>query len=260
MFSGVVRHLPATAFSVALLSAALFAGGNARADSQDDKFLDLLGENGVGAVDGQDSLIATGHKACTRLDGGMSASDLVELIRNNGFNDNPLARLYPQRRITANIDRFLRAAVQAYCPYDEGKIADLAAYHEHSSPAVALTSLVHVIPTGEIPPTKPLPVPALPPPAPPPAEEIPAPVQQPPPPPKHVPKAPPKQPQVEPAPEAPQPAPPQEAPPQEAPPQQAPPAVEAPQAPAPAPAPTPTPAPTPPPEPPSPPGHIRLAP
>jgi hypothetical protein len=260
MSSGLIRHLPITVASVAFLGAALLSGSTAAADSQDDKFFDLLGQKDVPAVDNQTSLIETGHKVCTKLDSGMSVEDLVELIRNNGFNDNPLARLYPQGRITATIDRFITAAVQAYCPSDAGKIASIASYagrdRRDGSHVVVLASLINALPTGEIPPTKPLPVPAQPPPAPPDAP-APAPQQPPPPPPRHVQQAPQPKQQVEP-------------PPQEAPQQEAPPQVEAPQAPAPAPepgggtgggAPAPAPAPeSPPPAAPAPPGHIRLAP
>ncbi len=145
-----------------------------------------------------------------------------------------------------------------------GKIASIAAYDGHGSPGVVtdnpdrprrshvvvLASLTEALPTGEIPPTKPLPVPAQPPP--PPEELAPAPQQPPPPPPRRVQQAPQRQQQVEP-------------PPQEAPPQEAPPQAEQPQAPAPAPEPgggnggAPAPD-SPSPAPPAPPGHIRLAP
>jgi pyruvate/2-oxoglutarate dehydrogenase complex dihydrolipoamide acyltransferase (E2) component len=256
MFSGVVRHACALVTATAVLTGApILTGGTAAADTQDDKFFELLGENDVPAIDNATSLIDTGHKVCARLDGGMSVNDLVELIRNNGFNENPMARLYPQGRITATIDRFITAAVQAYCPSDAGKITSIAAYHPdrpHQSHPVVLASLIEPIPAGEIPPTKPLPVPALPPLLP----ENPAPApEQPPPPPQRAQQAPQRQQPVNPAP-------------QEAPPQEAPPQVEAPQAPAPAPEPgggnggnggAPAPE-SPAPAPPAPPGHIRLAP
>ena len=192
----------------------------------------------------------------------------METIRNNGFNENPLTRLDPPDRITRTINQFIIASVEAYCPRDRGKIASIAAYRSTPSgvPAYRVTayahdgvasrelilaSLVGTVPAGEIPPTKPLPVPAAPPPPPPPEELAPAP-QQPPPPPRHVQQAPQRQQQVEP-------------PPQEAPPQEPPPQAEQPQAPAPAPEPgggnggAPAPE-SPPPAPPAPPGHIRLAP
>lgn len=254
MLSGIIRHFAALVAVLTVLTGTVtLACGTAAGDSQDDKFLELLGQKDVPAVDNADSLFATGHKVCTKLDGGMSVNDLVELIRNNGFNDNPLARFYPQDRITTTIDRFITAAVQAYCPYDAGKIASIAAYvppaRRAGSRVVVLASVVTTLPAGEIPPTKPLPVPAKPPPSP--QELAPAP-QEPPPPPKRLPQAP-RQQQVEP--------PPQEAPPQEPPPQAEPPQAPAPAAPAPgndnggAPPPE-----SPPPAPPGPPGHVRLAP
>jgi hypothetical protein len=253
MSSGLIRHLPAAVASVALLSAALLAGGTAAADpGQDQKFFDLLGEKDIPPVDNANSLIETAHKACSKLDGGMSVGDLVELIRNNGFNENPMTRLNPPDRITRTINQFIIASVQAYCPYDSGKIASIAAY-DGRGVVVVLASVTEALPAGEIPPTKPLPMPPQPPP--PPEQLAPAPQEPPPPPPRHVQQAPQRQQQVEP-------------PPQEAPPQESPPQAEQPQAPAPAPEPgggnggnggAPAPE-SPAPAPPAPPGHIRLAP
>ena len=260
MFSGIIRQLPAAVAAVALLiSAAVLPGHTATADpDQDQKFFDLLGQKEIPPVDNANSLIETAHKACSKLDGGMSVGDLVDLIRNNGYNENPLTRLNPADRITRTINQFIIASVEAYCPYDRGKIASIAAHRPSGSGGVmiVLASMDGMFPAGEIPPTKPLPVPAQPPPPPPPEELAPAP-QQPPPPPRHVQQAPQRQQQVEP--------PPQEAPPQEPPPQAPPPQAEQPQAPAPAPEPgggnggAPAPD-SPSPAPPAPPGHIRLAP
>jgi hypothetical protein len=254
MFSGIIRQLPTAVTAVALLvSAAVLPGHTAAADpDQDQKFFDLLGQKEIPPVDNANSLIETAHKACSKLDSGMSVGDLVDLIRNNGYNENPLTRLNPADRITRTINQFIIASVEAYCPYDRGKIASIAAYHPSGSGGVmiVLASETEPLPAGEIPPTKPLPVPAAPPP--PPEELAPAP-QQPPPPPRHVQQAPQRQQQVEPAPQ--EPPPPAEQPPQ----------AEQPQAPAPAPAPgggnggPPAPE-SPSPAPPAPPGHIRLAP
>jgi hypothetical protein len=272
MFSGIIRQLPAAVAAVFLISAAVLPGHTAAADpDQDQRFFDLLGQKEIPPVDNANSLIETAHKACSKLDGGMSVGELVDLIRNNGYKDNPLTRLNPADRITRTINQFIIASVEAYCPYDRGKIASIASHRstpsgestyrvtEYALDAAAsrglrLASLVGTLPAGEIPPTKPLPAPAAPPP--PPEVLAPAP-QQPPPPPRHVQQAPQRQQQVEP--------PPQEAPPQQAPPQEAPPQAEQPQAPAPAPEPgggnggAPAPD-SPSPAPPAPPGHIRLAP
>jgi hypothetical protein len=270
MFSGIIRHLPAAVTAVAMLSAAVVLPGDlATADpGQDQKFFDLLGEKDIPPVDGDNSLIVTAHKVCSKLDGGMSVDDMVDLIRNNGFNENPLTRLQPQRRVTATINRFISASVEAYCPYDKGKIASIASYrtrrsadppytltaytdNDPASRRLVLASLVEPLPAGEIAPTKPLPVPAAPPPEPQEVQPIP---QQPPPPPQR---------RVQPVPQQappPQAGPPAEAPPAEAPPPEAEAPAPAPAAPPAAPAPAPAPAPPPPPDPPAPPGHVRLAP
>jgi Protein of unknown function (DUF732) len=278
MFSGHTRIAGALLTAIAVLTgAAIVPGATAAADpSQDDKFLTLLGYEDIPAIDNASSLIDTAHKVCARLDEGMTAGDLVELIRNNGFNDNPLARLYPQRRVTKTIDRFINAAVQAYCPYDQGKLTSISAQAATASnePTLrvagyardrAASSLVlglGTFPSGEVPPSNPPVIPAEPPPAP--HEVAPAPRQSPPPPKRvqPVPQQPPPQ-QAEPAPQQAEPPPQAEPGPQqgEPPPQAEPPAA----APAPgdgggAPAsPPPEPAP-PPPAQPAPPGHVRLAP
>lgn len=244
MFSGAIRHFPAAMMAVALVAASTTLGPRAAfADPyQDQKFFDLLGQKEIPPVDNANSLITSARHACEKLDSGMPVGDLVELVRNNGFNENPLTRLQPQDRITRTIDQFINAAVEAYCPYDKGKIASIAGYRS-AQPRVALVSVTAH--TGEIAPTKPMPVPAQPPPVP--QEVEPAPQQQAPPP-RRVQPAPPQHVEA-PAPEAPAPAP--EAP------------APAPEAPAPAPgggasggdAPA-----SPTPDQPAPPGHIRLAP
>lgn len=276
MLSGIIRYPCAVVAAVALSSAAaVLPGDPATADpGQDQKFFDLLGQKDIPPVDNANSLIETARKACSKLDGGMSVGDLVELIRNNGYNADPLTRLNPPDQITRTIDRFIVASVEAYCPGDRGKVASITAYravppgdathraaaYAHNAAAsqdLLFVSFVEPVPAGEIAPTKPVPVPAQPPPSP--EQLAPAP-QEPPPPPKRIQPAPTRQQQAEPPPEQ---APPQEAPP----PQEPPPQVEPPQAPAPAPAPAPQPgggsggAPAPEtPAPASPPGHIRIAP
>jgi hypothetical protein len=246
MLSGIVRHLPGAMSAVGVVAAVALAPCHlAFADpGQDQKFFDLLGQKDIPPIDNDNSLVTSAKHACEKLDAGMPVGDLVELVRNNGFNENPLTRLQPQDRITRTIDQFINAAVEAYCPYDKGKIASIAA-DRSAQPRIELVSVaVH---TGEIAPTKPLPVPAQPQQIP--QEVEPAPQQQAPPQ-RKVQPAPPQRHVEAPAPEAPAPAP---APVPEAPP------APAPEAPAPAPAPAPPPA-VPTPDQPAPPGHIRLAP
>ena len=178
MFSGVIRSFQALS-AVALVGAStLGSSAIAIADpGQDQRFFDLLGQKEIPPVDNANSLITSARHACEKLDGGMPVGDLVELVRTNGFNENPLTRLQPQDRITRTIDQFINAAVEAYCPYNKGKIASIAAYRTARA-RVHLVSLSIPIPAGEIAPTKPLPVPAQPPPVP--QELQPAPEQAPP--------------------------------------------------------------------------------
>ena len=122
----LLRWLPSPSLSRRRCS----PSGTAVADpGQDQKFFDLLNQQDIPPVDNDNSLIDVAKKTCTRLDEGMSVGDLVELIRNNGFNENPLTRLQNQGRITRTIDRFINASVEAYCPKNRGKIASIAAYH-----------------------------------------------------------------------------------------------------------------------------------
>jgi hypothetical protein len=191
MFSGIIR---ATVATVGVLSAAtILPDPTSAADpSQDQKFFELLGEKDIPPIDNANSLITTAHKVCAKLDDGMPVGDLVDLIRNNGYNENPLTRLNPPDRITRTINQFINASVEAYCPYDRGKIASIAGYIATqpgtvgapvTSPQVMFTSLVRTLPSGEILPTTPLPIPAQPPPVP---QEV-APVpEEPSPPPRRV--------------------------------------------------------------------------
>ena len=286
MFSGIARHACMVVGVIAVTTGAvILAGGTAGADPQDDKFLSLLFDQDIPPIDNASSLITTAHKACAKLDGGMSVDELVDLIRNNGYNADWRSRLDPPDRVTRTITRFITASVQAYCPYDAGKIASIAAYpgtgsggptnrsaahtqnavliddvfiargdrgkpSDSGAHGVVLASLIGPLPSGEVPPSNPPAIPAQPAPRAP-QEVQPAP-QEPPPPPRRVQVVPKQAPQQQaPPPEA---APPAEPPPPaETPPPAAPPAPEPGGGPGAAPG-------NQPPEQPTPPGHIRLAP
>lgn len=73
------------------------------------------------------SLIATAHKVCRKLDGGMPVDDVVDLMRNTAFNVDPIERQYPPERITRTLTRFITAAVEVYCPYNQQKIDSITA-------------------------------------------------------------------------------------------------------------------------------------
>jgi hypothetical protein len=122
MFTSITTRAgsPVTAI-VVLTGAAILRGGAASADSnQDDQFLALLSQQGVPAVSGAPSLIATAHQICRKLDAGMSADALVDALVNNANSVTPGA---DPGRLARTEARFLTAAVEAYCPNDQGKVA-----------------------------------------------------------------------------------------------------------------------------------------
>ena len=164
MSSGSIRHLPAAVAALALLRRHFFLAARQRRPDQDDKFFELLGQKEIPAVDNATSLIETGHKVCSKLDGGMSVDDIVETIRNNGFNENPITRLYPHGRITATIDQFISRRWRPIVRTTRQYRFDIGVYRVRlARRRVVLASLTEALPAGEIPPTKPLPVPAQPP-------------------------------------------------------------------------------------------------
>ncbi|QLL08895.1 DUF732 domain-containing protein [Mycobacterium vicinigordonae] len=104
-----------------LIGTATMQSGSASADpSQDDQFLALLSQNGVAALSGVPSLIATAHQICSNLGSGMSAGALVDELVDNANVVTPGA---DQGRLVRTETRFLAAAVQAYCPNEQGRLA-----------------------------------------------------------------------------------------------------------------------------------------
>src|SRR6185437_274728 len=100
--------------------------GEAAADpNQDHQFLELLDQQEIPAVKNVPSLIATAHDICGDLDSGMSTDAVIDLMTNNAFKADSTARQYSQARLTSTMKRFITAAVGAYCPYNQGKIASL---------------------------------------------------------------------------------------------------------------------------------------
>ena len=117
MFPGVIRSFQAVSAVALIAAATLGSSASAIADpGQDQRFFDLLGQKEIPPVDNANSLITSARHACEKLDAGMPVGDLVELVRTNGFNDNPLARLQPQDRVTRTIDQFINAAVRSLLP------------------------------------------------------------------------------------------------------------------------------------------------
>jgi Protein of unknown function (DUF732) len=127
MFTSITSHAGALVTAIVVLTGgAVLGGGPAAADPQDDQFLALLDQQEIPALDNAESLIAVAHRVCGKLDGGMPVDALVDAMRNNAYDQDPRARLFPHR-ITRTMTRFITAAVEAYCPYDQSKIASIEA-------------------------------------------------------------------------------------------------------------------------------------
>jgi|SRR5580693_407159 uncharacterized membrane protein YgcG len=128
-FTGMTTHAGTLVTAIALLTgAAILRGGAAVADSnQDEQFLALLDREGIPAVSGVPSLIYTAHKVCRKLDAGMRADDLVDAMVNDAYGIDPPERLYASGRLARTEARFITAAVEAYCPDDQSKIASIMA-------------------------------------------------------------------------------------------------------------------------------------
>lgn len=127
MFTGITSDVAALVTAVAALTGgAILRGGAAPADpSQDDQFLAILDQEGIPALENVPSLIATAHKVCRKLDGGMPVGDVVEMMINDAYAVDPPERLYPRGRLARTETRFVIAAVEAYCPGDQSKIASV---------------------------------------------------------------------------------------------------------------------------------------
>ena len=217
MFIGVTGHSGALVTAIVVLTgAAIVRSGAAAADAnQDDRFLALLDQEGIPALRGVPSLIDTAHDVCRTLDAGMPAAGLVDAMVNNAFGIDPAEREYAPGRLARTEARFITAAVGAYCPYDEGKIASIRAnrtgWNESMHRGVpdmrtaVFASLIAAVPSGEITDPDPPQIPATSPPAaqirtphravaaPPPPKQ-PPPAQKPPPPPQQVVEPPPQEP------------------------------------------------------------------
>jgi hypothetical protein len=140
MFTGTTSHSRARITTIVMLTgAAILRGGAAAADSnQDDQFLALLDEEGIPAVENVPSLIDTAHKVCRTLDAGMPADGLVDAMVNHAYGIDPTLGRYPPGRLARTEARFITAAVEAYCPYDQSKLASIMA-----NPAPASNESTH---------------------------------------------------------------------------------------------------------------------
>ena len=106
-----------------IVGAALALAPQASADGQDDNFLALLAQAGVPAHDNIPSVIDYAHQVCQALDGGESASAVVDTMANYGYGEDPSHDLGQYHR---SMVRFVRVSVTAFCPGNQGKLASVA--------------------------------------------------------------------------------------------------------------------------------------
>jgi hypothetical protein len=131
MFTGITTHVGSLVTAIVVLTgAAILRGGAAAADSnQDDQFLALLNTKGIPAESGVPSPIDTAHKVCRALDAGTPVDAVVDTMVNNSIRIDQFDPVNGalRGRIARTEARFITAAVEAYCPYDQGKIASIMA-------------------------------------------------------------------------------------------------------------------------------------
>ncbi|BBY19926.1 hypothetical protein MSTO_01310 [Mycobacterium stomatepiae] len=125
-FTGITSKVSILTTAIVFLSgAATLRGGAAIADSNEDHFLTLLASEDIPALEGVPSLIDTAHKVCHALDTGTPANRVVDALVDYAVSNDPSERQYAPGRLTRTEARFVLAAVGAYCPYDQSKLAVL---------------------------------------------------------------------------------------------------------------------------------------
>lgn len=127
MFVGKTSHAGTLVTAIVVLTAtAILRSGEVSAEpNQDDQFLAMLEKKEISALQNVPSLIAAAHKVCRKLDGGVPVDDVLDAMINNALNVDPTAGRYPPERLARTFTRFITAAVEAYCPYNQNKIASI---------------------------------------------------------------------------------------------------------------------------------------
>lgn len=225
MFTSITNRAGALVIAIVVLTGVvLLPHGTAAADpNPDDQFVALLDQKGIPALENVPSLIATAHRVCRQLDGGMPVDGVVDDMKERAFKVNSAGGQYPPDRVMRTIARFIAASVEAYCPNDQPKISSLQSManpvpglneprrpttlnmHNAASSRSDLRERAVLFPSGETDQPEP---PQLPPPPPPTAHVMtppqpvatPSPPRQPPPPQQEPPPGPQQEPPAAPAP------------------------------------------------------------
>ncbi|OBB80950.1 hypothetical protein A5760_17955 [Mycobacterium colombiense] len=133
---------------VVLTGVVMLPHGAAAADpNPDDQFVALLDQKEIPALENVPSLISTAHRICRQLDGGMPVNGVVDDMKERAFNANSGGGPYPPDRVMRTVARFISAAVEAYCPNNQAKIASISAMANPApgsdEPSRAATSNTH---------------------------------------------------------------------------------------------------------------------
>jgi hypothetical protein len=113
---------------VVLTGVVMLPHDTAAADpNPDDQFVALLDQKQIPALENVPSLIATAHRICRQLDGGMPVDGVVDDMKQRAFNANSGGGPYPPDRVMRTVARFISASVEAYCPNNQAKIAAISA-------------------------------------------------------------------------------------------------------------------------------------
>jgi hypothetical protein len=124
MSIAISTRLASALVTAAVLTAgAVLSAGAATADpNQDEQFLSQLGYQDIPAMENASSLVAPAHRACRELDDGMPFDAVVDELMNKSFDVNPIERIYPRDRVIRTTVKFITAAVDVYCPSNQGKL------------------------------------------------------------------------------------------------------------------------------------------
>lgn len=125
MFPSTTNRAGALVMAFVVLTGAGMLPAAAADPNPDDQFVALLDRKGIPALENVPSLIATAHRICRQLDGGMPADGVVDDMKRRAFNANAAGGPYPPDRVMRTVARFISASVEAYCPNNQPKIAAL---------------------------------------------------------------------------------------------------------------------------------------
>lgn len=144
MFPSTPSRAGALVTVIVVLTGAITLPAAVADPNPDDQFVALLDQKGIPALENVPSLIATAHRICRQLDGGMPVDAVVDDMKQRAFNANAAGGPYPPDRVMRTVARFISASVEAYCPNNQPKMTSLQSMANRKP-----QSALHVVPAGE---------------------------------------------------------------------------------------------------------------